>query len=147
MSIHLASIRNSKIHLSTDAATTDAQRLWAIDQLAALIKNTAVPRDDTWILDILELLIVHGFFAVSKKSTKSPVKSVRTRLLYYIDTILIASFLTASRFAANRVFHGCQARVSPKVIRVFSGSNKPKHSRKRFEILMPLVTIASLIGS
>lgn len=55
----------------------DTQRVWATDQLAALIKNTAVPRDDGLIELILELFIVHGFFTISKKSNKSSIRSVR----------------------------------------------------------------------
>ena len=68
---------NSRLaYSSIDSAALNTQRVWAIDQLAALIKNTAVPRDDSLIELILELFVVHGFFTVSK-SSKSPIRSVR----------------------------------------------------------------------
>lgn len=67
---------------STDSTAMDAQRVWAIDQLAALIKNTAVPRDDGLIKSILELFIVHGFFTVSKKPSKSLIRSVRYSITF-----------------------------------------------------------------
>ncbi|KAF8321570.1 hypothetical protein DL93DRAFT_2051556 [Clavulina sp. PMI_390] len=62
---------------AADAVTLDSQRSWAIDQLAALVKNTSVPRDDSWIVSIIELLIVHGFFSLEKKSSKSSIVSLQ----------------------------------------------------------------------
>lgn len=61
---------------SSDASAVEAQHIWAVDQLAALVKNSSVPRDDEWITSVLEILAVFGFFEVSKKSSKSKLKTV-----------------------------------------------------------------------
>lgn len=54
----------------------DSRRTWIADQLAALVRNGAVPKSDAWVLRALEWLIVHGLFSIRKKSSKSPVKAV-----------------------------------------------------------------------
>jgi DNA polymerase phi len=47
-----------------------------VDQLSALIRNGAVPKDDDWIMSILNWLVVNGLFVVKKKSEKSPFLAV-----------------------------------------------------------------------
>ncbi|KAI0933631.1 hypothetical protein AcW1_005407 [Taiwanofungus camphoratus] len=62
---------------SVDIQAINARRAWIIDQLAALIRNGAIPKSDEWIQLILDWLVVHGMFIVTKKSDKSPLIALR----------------------------------------------------------------------
>ncbi|KAJ7905348.1 hypothetical protein B0H14DRAFT_2659931 [Mycena olivaceomarginata] len=55
-----------------DIQVINSRRAWVVDQLSALIRNGAVPKDDDWIMSILNWLVVNGLFVVKKKSEKSP---------------------------------------------------------------------------
>ncbi|KAJ7219138.1 DNA polymerase phi-domain-containing protein [Mycena pura] len=55
-----------------DTQAIDSRRAWIIDQLSALIRNGAVPKDDEWTMNILDWLALHGLFLLKKKSEKSP---------------------------------------------------------------------------
>ncbi|KAJ7098057.1 DNA polymerase phi-domain-containing protein [Mycena belliarum] len=66
-----------QINVDTQAESADFQvinsrRAWIIDQLSALIRNGAVPKDDDWIMTILDWLALNGLFVLKKKSEKSP---------------------------------------------------------------------------
>lgn len=54
-----------------------------LDQLSALVKNGAVPKDDACVKSILDFFVAHGFFVVKKKEKagKSGVAAVRPRRL------------------------------------------------------------------
>ncbi|KAG6892458.1 hypothetical protein C0992_000424, partial [Termitomyces sp. T32_za158] len=81
----------------------NSRRSWIIDQLGGLIRSGSLPKNDDWVLSILDLLVVHGLFIVKKKDEKShflalhsmpnPVfsdelrKSCRTRLLACISDL------------------------------------------------------------
>ncbi|KAJ6455722.1 DNA polymerase phi-domain-containing protein [Mycena sanguinolenta] len=67
----------AQVNPSTDSDDTDVQainsrRAWIIDQLSALIRNGALPKDDDWIMSVLNWLALNGLFVVKKKSEKSP---------------------------------------------------------------------------
>ncbi|KAJ7740748.1 DNA polymerase phi-domain-containing protein [Mycena maculata] len=67
----------AQVNPPTDQEDSDVQvinlrRAWIIDQLSALIRNGAVPKEDAWIMSILDWLTVNGLFIVKKKSEKSP---------------------------------------------------------------------------
>lgn len=62
-----------------DVQAVNARRTWIIDQLAALIRNGAIPKSDDWIQSILDWFVLHGIFVLEKKSAKSPIKAVRHR--------------------------------------------------------------------
>jgi DNA polymerase phi len=64
----------------SDAQVINARRSWTIEQLAALIRNGAIPKSDDWVQAILDFFIVHGIFFVKKKSKKSPISAVRIHL-------------------------------------------------------------------
>ncbi|KAN0066282.1 DNA-directed DNA polymerase [Thecaphora frezii] len=53
-----------------------SQRKWALDQVLSIVRNTAVPKDDTCIQSILELLIAHGYFAMKQPYKKGALLSV-----------------------------------------------------------------------
>ncbi|TCD65622.1 hypothetical protein EIP91_002427 [Steccherinum ochraceum] len=54
-----------------DIPAINARRIWIVDQLAALLRNGAIPKDDTWVQGILDWLTVHSLCIVRKKSEKS----------------------------------------------------------------------------
>ncbi|KAH8108174.1 DNA polymerase phi-domain-containing protein [Cristinia sonorae] len=49
----------------------NGRRLWIVDQLAALIRNGAIAKNDVWVQRVLNWLLVHGLSTVRKKSEKS----------------------------------------------------------------------------
>ena len=56
-----------------DAKAKSGQRAWAFDQMLSLVRNTAIPKDDTLISDILEFFIAHGYFIVKQAIKKNTV--------------------------------------------------------------------------
>lgn len=60
----------------TDESALAARQRWIIDQLPALVRNTAIPRSDEWIKTVLDWLLVNGLFMVKKASPKSPFRAV-----------------------------------------------------------------------
>ncbi|GJE98126.1 DNA polymerase phi-domain-containing protein [Phanerochaete sordida] len=62
---------------ATDIQALNARRAWIVDQLAALIRNGAIPKDDQWVQTILDWFTVHGLFAIKKKSEKSKFAALR----------------------------------------------------------------------
>ena len=44
-----------------------SERKWAVEQFGALVRSSAVPKDQEWIQDVLEFLVVHGYFLVNRK--------------------------------------------------------------------------------
>lgn len=71
----------------SEASGSQAKQLWVIDQLSALIRNPAVPKDDACTKDVLDFLVLHGFFNVEKKSSKSKIAAVSATFLlkYLVD--------------------------------------------------------------
>ncbi|EJF62593.1 hypothetical protein DICSQDRAFT_135562 [Dichomitus squalens LYAD-421 SS1] len=62
----------------TDIQAVNTRRAWVIDQLAALVRNGAIPKSDAWIQTILDWLAVHGLFIIAKKSEKSAISALRS---------------------------------------------------------------------
>ncbi len=54
----------------------NGRRVWIVDQLAALVRNGAIPKDDDWVQTILDWFTVHGLFVVRKKDDKSELLAV-----------------------------------------------------------------------
>jgi DNA polymerase phi len=61
---------------SVDTATLEERRIWALDQLVALCRNTSVPKEDAWLSSTIDFLLVHGFFIIRKVDKKSPITAV-----------------------------------------------------------------------
>lgn len=61
---------------SGDLSSADERRGWALDQLAALVRNNTIPKADEWLARVLDLLLVHGFFILRKADKKSPIEAV-----------------------------------------------------------------------
>ncbi|KAG9318874.1 DNA polymerase phi-domain-containing protein [Chiua virens] len=68
---------NSSKDTEEEPSTINSRRTWIADQFAALIRNGSIPKDDEWIQIVLDFYIVNGFFAVRKRSEKSPIHSLR----------------------------------------------------------------------
>jgi DNA polymerase phi len=64
--------------LGREATALQARRLWIIEQLSALVRNGSVPKNDLWVVDVLDFFSLHGLFTVTKKSEKSSFSHVRT---------------------------------------------------------------------
>lgn len=64
-----------------DVQAVNGRRVWVVDQLAALIRNGAIPKSDDWVQSVLDWFVVHGIFIVKKKSSKSSIKAVCVMLL------------------------------------------------------------------
>ncbi|KAF9500999.1 hypothetical protein BDN71DRAFT_1381267 [Pleurotus eryngii] len=75
-----------------DIQGRDARRSWVIDQIAALVRNGSVPKNDNWVQDILDWLVVNGLFVYKKATDKTAIlptqnlsgelrQDCRTRLL------------------------------------------------------------------
>ncbi|KAI0668533.1 DNA polymerase phi-domain-containing protein [Trametes maxima] len=58
---------------TADIQALNTRRAWIIEQLAALIRNGAIPKSDAWIQTILDWLAVHGLFIVTKRSEKNAI--------------------------------------------------------------------------
>lgn len=62
-----------------DATSREEKRVWALDQMLALCRNGAIPKDDAWVQRVLDDLQVYGFFIVrsaDKKSSIAPLKQL-----------------------------------------------------------------------
>ncbi|KAL1748073.1 DNA polymerase phi-domain-containing protein [Schizophyllum fasciatum] len=62
----------------SDVQAVNSTRAWIIEQLASLIRNGAIPKDERWIQTILDWFTVHGLFTIKKKSEKSPFLALHT---------------------------------------------------------------------
>ncbi|GAB1517408.1 DNA-directed DNA polymerase [Rhizoctonia solani] len=64
--------------VASDAEPTeqDSKRRYVFEQLAALMRNGSIPKDDEWIKSVLELFILHGLFTVTKKNKNSELASL-----------------------------------------------------------------------
>ncbi|KAG8992223.1 DNA-directed DNA polymerase [Tulasnella sp. JGI-2019a] len=58
----------------------NSKRLWAIEQLSSTLRSTVIPRDDAWILTVLQFLLLHGFFTVKKKNSHSSIEVLHRSL-------------------------------------------------------------------
>lgn len=55
-----------------DLRGLEARRTWAFDQLVALIRNGAIPKDDSWVASIVEFFVLHGLYKIKTVNPKSP---------------------------------------------------------------------------
>ncbi|OBZ75369.1 DNA polymerase V, partial [Grifola frondosa] len=77
---HLLEQVDEEPSAASDIQALNARRAWIIDQLAALVRNGAIPKSDAWIESVLDWLAVHGIFLITKKSEKSAIRAVRARV-------------------------------------------------------------------
>lgn len=55
-------------------------RIWVADQFSALLRNSAIPKTDQWVTDVLDFFILYGLFGIKKKNGKSRNRWVRLNL-------------------------------------------------------------------
>jgi hypothetical protein len=70
----------------SDIQALNSRRAWIIEQLTALIRNGAIPKTDSWILRILDWLIVHGLFVIKMKSDQSTIEAVSPNFCVQYET-------------------------------------------------------------
>ncbi|PSS32180.1 hypothetical protein PHLCEN_2v2053 [Hermanssonia centrifuga] len=73
----LKQVNDEQASQTTDIQALNARRAWIVDQLAALIRNGAVPKDDKWIQTVLDWFVIHGLFTVFRRSEKSKTLALR----------------------------------------------------------------------
>ncbi|THG98713.1 hypothetical protein EW026_g3515 [Hermanssonia centrifuga] len=73
----LKQVNDEQASQTTDIQALNARRAWIVDQLAALIRNGAVPKDDKWIQTVLDWFVIHGLFTVVRRSEKSKILALR----------------------------------------------------------------------
>lgn len=61
---------------SADASGLEERRVWALDQLLAIFRNGAIPKQDSWVATVLDFLLLHSFFVVRKADKKSNIIAV-----------------------------------------------------------------------
>jgi DNA polymerase phi len=72
----LPSVELADTITSFDLARIESRRAWALDQMLALVRNGSVPKEDAWVGDVLDFVLVHGFFLVTKVNKKSACSAV-----------------------------------------------------------------------
>ena len=67
---------NQHVYSSVDATALTARRLWVVDQLASLIRNSTIPKTDSWVMRVLNWFVLHGLFVVRKPGPKQNIPVV-----------------------------------------------------------------------
>ncbi|EPQ58607.1 hypothetical protein GLOTRDRAFT_35678 [Gloeophyllum trabeum ATCC 11539] len=62
--------------LETDIQVVNSRRAWVVEQLSALVRNGAVPKQDDWLNTVLEWLAIHGLFEIKKKTDKTSYRAL-----------------------------------------------------------------------
>ncbi|KAI8998993.1 DNA polymerase phi-domain-containing protein [Trametes punicea] len=124
----------------TDIQALNTRRAWVIEQLAALIRNGAIPKSDAWIQTILDWLAVHGLFIPTKKSEKSPILALRS--------VPTPAFSEELRKNCRERLLGCLAELTAQTTLVKEGDKTAKvtavASDGRFWVSRVLSTIRNL---
>lgn len=57
--------------ITLDEKHADSSRDWALNQMALLVTNTKIPKEETWVTDLVQFLIIHSFFEIKSDDKKS----------------------------------------------------------------------------
>lgn len=68
---------DNSLRVRSDLQLINSHRAWIVDQLAALVRNGAIPMDDVLVQQILDWLTVHGIFVV-RRFPNCPICAVCT---------------------------------------------------------------------
>ncbi|KAL1735154.1 DNA polymerase phi-domain-containing protein, partial [Schizophyllum commune] len=101
----------------SDVQAVNSTRAWIIEQLASLIRNGAIPKDEQWIQTILDWFTVHGLFTIKKKTEKSPFLA--------LHTTPNPPFSDALRKNCRERLMTCLADLTSQTITVKSDDGKP----------------------
>lgn len=72
----MACVQEAEMQSDREPSVLDSRRIWIADQLAALIRNGSIPKDDEWTQVVLDFYIVNGLFVVRKRSEGNPIHAV-----------------------------------------------------------------------
>lgn len=81
---------------SDSRSSTDTRRSWIIEQLAALLRHGSISKEDDWVLSIIHWFVAHGFFNVTKKSSKSKYHAVSKFAFCYREKLTDSIYSYAS---------------------------------------------------
>ncbi|GAA5816212.1 hypothetical protein MFLAVUS_009738 [Mucor flavus] len=56
--------------INLDDKTAETSREWALNQMTLLVTNTKIPKEEQWVTDLVQFLLIHSFFDV-KSADKS----------------------------------------------------------------------------
>ncbi|KAL1709805.1 DNA polymerase phi-domain-containing protein, partial [Schizophyllum commune] len=101
----------------SDVQAVNSTRAWIIEQLASLIRNGAIPKDEQWIQTILDWFTVHGLFTIKKKTEKSSFLA--------LHTAPNPPFSDALRKNCRERLMTCLADLTSQTITVKSDDGKP----------------------
>lgn len=73
---------------SASPKKVDTQRQWAVDQMHALVRSARIPKEEVWLLAVLEFFLVHAFFEVKKVNRKSAFTEVCSTPLSLLPSLL-----------------------------------------------------------
>ncbi|KAH9048219.1 DNA polymerase phi-domain-containing protein [Lactarius hengduanensis] len=146
----LGQVDGTSSSAKSDVQLINAHRSWIVDQIAALIRNGAIPKDDGWVQQILDWLTVHGIFVIKKRSPNSPIYAVhkvpsppftddlrrqcRERLLSCLTDLTRLSNVTQTADGAQRVT-GVTSDGEPWVSRVLQTIRRLEQASKHVELL------------
>ena len=94
--------------------------MWALEQFGALVKSAAVPKHPDWVQDVLEFLVVHGYFIVNRK-----IKSTSRGTVSLIHSRPVTSAINFcdSLFRAQKLFFLTRSGILVgNACKVFSGT-------------------------
>jgi DNA polymerase phi len=68
--------------------TVETQREWAMNQMLLLVTHPKTPKEESWINDVIQFIVVYTFFDVKPKAStkKSPKKSKAATTVDYLNT-------------------------------------------------------------
>ncbi|CAO1616346.1 unnamed protein product [Sympodiomycopsis kandeliae] len=94
----------------------DSKRRWGLDQLLALVRNTAIPTDDKSTESILQYLVAAGFFSWNKVTTSS-----KDSLLGQVPE---PAFTDSIRALARSRFLSCLTELTERTVSVTEANGK-----------------------
>ncbi|KAI8145824.1 DNA polymerase phi-domain-containing protein [Fennellomyces sp. T-0311] len=53
----------------TDETQAEAPRAWILKQMTFLVKNNAIPKEEDWLLSLVQFVMVYAFFDIKKSAT------------------------------------------------------------------------------
>lgn len=105
----------SEPHDRNDTQAVNAKRVWIIDQLGALIRNSSIPKNDDWIQSILDWFIVNGLFVIKKKSERSPYRAVSEAFIsvgsFFLNNNVLQLHAVPTPMFSDDLRQSCRTRL------------------------------------
>ncbi|CEP07442.1 hypothetical protein, partial, partial [Parasitella parasitica] len=58
--------------IKTDESTSSSNREWALTQMTLLITNAKIPKEEDWVTQLVQFLMIHAFFEVKSADKSKP---------------------------------------------------------------------------